>query len=128
MPKSGKRSWARLAATTPSWRFRRMRDQPRNWPNGCASILHKSMNASPQPAVFGATGYSGFELVRLLARHPGAKKPMLVRRNGESGGVADLSEAYPQLAGNGGYPFESLSWQRMKDAGVNVIFFATPHE
>ena len=86
------------------------------------------MNASPQPAVFGATGYSGFELVRLLARHPGAKKPMLVRRNGESGGVADLSEAYPQLAGNGGYPFESLSWQKMKAAGVDIVFFATPHE
>ena len=30
-----------------------------------------------QPAVFGATGYSGFELVRLLARHSGSKKPML---------------------------------------------------
>ncbi len=86
------------------------------------------MNTTLQPAVFGATGYSGFELVRLLARHAGAKKPMLVRRNGESGGVADLSEAYPQLAGNGGFPFETFSWQRMKDAGVDVIFFATPHE
>ena len=53
---------------------------------------------------------------------------MLVRRNGESGGYADLSEAYPQLAGNGGFPFESFSWQRMKDAGVDVVFFATPHE
>ena len=53
---------------------------------------------------------------------------MLLRRNGESGGYADLSEAYPQLAGNGGFPFESFSWQRMKDAGVDVVFFATPHE
>ena len=53
---------------------------------------------------------------------------MLVRRNGESGGVADLSEAYPQLAGNGGFPFESLSWQKMKAAGVDIVFFATPHE
>src|ERR1700685_3780399 len=86
------------------------------------------MNASLQSAVFGATGYSGFELVRLLARHYGAKKPMLVRRNGDSGGGADLRAAYPQLAGNGGFPFESFSWQRMKDAGVDVIFFATPHE
>ncbi len=86
------------------------------------------MKAAIQPAVFGATGYSGFELVRLLARHAGAKKPMLVRRNGESGGYADLSEAYPQLLGNGGFPFESFSWRRMKDAGVDVVFFATPHE
>ena len=86
------------------------------------------MNKSLQPAVFGATGYSGFELVRLLARHDGVKKPLLLRRNGESGACSDLADAYPQLAGNGGFPFQSFSWQRMKDAGVNVVFFATPHE
>ena len=86
------------------------------------------MNSLLQPAIFGATGYSGFELVRLLSRHAGAKKPVLVRRNGESGGYADLSEAYPQLAGNGGFPFQSFSWQAMKAAGVDVVFFATPHE
>ena len=45
------------------------------------------MNKKIQPAVFGATGYSGFELVRLLAHHPGAKKPLLFH-NGEGGGVA----------------------------------------
>jgi N-acetyl-gamma-glutamyl-phosphate reductase len=86
------------------------------------------MNATLQSAVFGATGYSGFELVRLLARHPGAAKPMLVRRNGESGSYADLADAYPQLAGNGGFPFQGFSWSRMKEAGVDVLFFATPHE
>jgi N-acetyl-gamma-glutamyl-phosphate reductase len=86
------------------------------------------MNTRIQPAVFGATGYSGFELVRLLARHAGVKKPLLLRRNGENGGYSDLSEAYPQLSGNGGFPFHSFSWQQMKDAGVDVVFFATPHE
>lgn len=85
------------------------------------------MGQCVQPAVFGATGYSGFELVRLLARHEGARKPMLFSRNGDSA-YKDLSEAYPQLAGNGGFPFESFSWQRMKDAGVDVLFLATPHE
>ena len=55
------------------------------------------MNTRIQPAVFGATGYSGFELVRLLARHAGVKKPLLLRRNGESGECRDLSEVYPQL-------------------------------
>ena len=86
------------------------------------------MNSTLQPAVFGATGYSGFELVRLLSHHPRAKKPVLLRRNGESGGVADLADAYPQLAGNGGFPLKCLSWREMKAAGVDVIFFATPHE
>ena len=94
----------------------------------CASILLKTMSASLKSAVFGATGYSGFELVRLLSRHPAASKPILVRRNGESGGYADLSEAYPQLAGNGGFPFQEFSWQQMKNAGVDIVFFATPHE
>lgn len=85
------------------------------------------MGQQIQSAVFGATGYSGFELVRLLARHDGSKKPLLFSRNGDSA-PKDLSEAYPQLAGNGGFPFESFSWQRMKDAGVDVLFLATPHE
>jgi N-acetyl-gamma-glutamyl-phosphate reductase len=80
-----------------------------------------------QPAVFGATGYSGFELVRLLARHDGVKKPVLFGRNGDSA-YKDLSEVYPQIAGNGGFPFESFSWERMKDGGVDVLFLATPHE
>jgi N-acetyl-gamma-glutamyl-phosphate reductase len=85
------------------------------------------MGQTIQPAVFGATGYSGFELVRLLARHEGAKKPLLFSRNGDSA-YKDLSEAYPQIAGNGGFPFESFSWERMEDAGVDVLFLATPHE
>jgi len=86
------------------------------------------MNTRIQPAVFGATGYSGFEVVRLLSRHAGVKKPLLLRRNGESGVCSDLSDVYPQLAGSGGFPLKSLSWQAMKDAGVDVVFFATPHE
>jgi len=85
------------------------------------------MSEQIQPAVFGATGYSGFELVRLLAHHNGVKKPLLFQRNGDSG-YTDLAEAYPQIAGNGGFPFESFSWQRMIDAEVNVLFLATPHE
>src|SRR5437868_15210696 len=87
------------------------------------------MTMKVQPAVFGATGYSGFELVRLLARHQGAKKPLLFQRDGEGGGACrDLSEAYPQIAGNGGFPFESFSWRRMNQSGVDVVFLATPHE
>ncbi len=85
------------------------------------------MNGLVQPAVFGAAGYSGFELVRLLARHGGVKKPLLFQRGGGSG-CSDLADIYPQLAGNGGFPFEKFSWDRMQAAGVNVLFLATPHE
>jgi len=81
-----------------------------------------------QPAVVGATGYAGFELARLLARHPYAKKPVLFTRNGEAGATAKLDELYPHISGNGGYPLEPFRWETLKAKGVNVLFLATPHE
>ena len=81
-----------------------------------------------QPAVVGATGYAGFELARLLARHPYAKKPVLFTRNGEAGTTAKLDELYPHVSGNGGYPLEPFRWETLKTKGVNVLFLATPHE
>jgi N-acetyl-gamma-glutamyl-phosphate reductase len=81
-----------------------------------------------QPAVVGATGYAGFELARLLARHPYAKKPVLFTRNGEAGTTAKLDELYPHMSGNGGYPLEPFRWETLKAKGVNVLFLATPHE
>jgi N-acetyl-gamma-glutamyl-phosphate reductase len=81
-----------------------------------------------QPAVVGATGYAGFELARLLARHPYARTPVLFARNGEAGTTAKLDDLYPQLSGNGGYPLEPFRWETLKTKGVNVLFLATPHE
>ena len=81
-----------------------------------------------QPAVVGTTGYAGFELARLLARHPYAKKPVLFTRNGEAGTTANLDELYPHVSGNGGYPLEPFRWETLKAKGVNVLFLATPHE
>jgi N-acetyl-gamma-glutamyl-phosphate reductase len=81
-----------------------------------------------QPAVVGATGYAGFELVRLLARHPFAKKPVLFTRNGEAGATAKLDELYPQISGNGGYPLHPFNWETLRAKGVDVLFLATPHE
>ncbi|HZD93505.1 MAG TPA: N-acetyl-gamma-glutamyl-phosphate reductase [Candidatus Sulfotelmatobacter sp.] len=81
-----------------------------------------------QTAVVGATGYAGFELVRLLARHPKAKKPVLFTRNGEAGTTAKLDELYPHVSGNGGYPLEPFRWETLRAKGVDVLFLATPHE
>ena len=75
----------------------------------------------------GATGYSGFELTRLLNAHPRAKKPLLLKR-AEDTASADLAECYPHLSGNGGFPLEPFSWTRVKNAGVDVLFLCTPHE
>jgi N-acetyl-gamma-glutamyl-phosphate reductase len=86
------------------------------------------MPAKVQPALVGATGYAGFELARLLYRHPQVKKPVLFTRDGESAGPAQLDEVYPQISGNGGFPLEKFSWQSLRAKGVDVLFLATPHE
>jgi N-acetyl-gamma-glutamyl-phosphate reductase len=79
-----------------------------------------------QTAVLGTTGYSGFELARLLLRHPCLLPPLLLRREGD--GAARLDELYPHIAGNGGHPLEPFSWARLQQAGVDLLFLATPHE
>ena len=86
------------------------------------------MPAKVQPAVVGATGYAGFELARLLYRHPQVKKPVLFTRDSEASGPVHLDELYPHIAGNGGFPLEKFSWENLRDKGVNVLFLATPHE
>ncbi len=85
------------------------------------------MNPTIQPAVVGATGYAGFELARLLLRHPRVKKPVLFSREGDSDS-APLDELYPHISGNGGYPLEPFHWDALRAKGVNLLFLATPHE
>lgn len=91
---------------------------------------------SPQTAVVGVTGYAGAELARLLLRHPRLKSrpPMFAGRADEKdaarGGVP-LEEIHPQLADNNGsraLKVEPLSWDKIADRGVEVLFLATPHE
>src|SRR5580700_7984844 len=85
------------------------------------------MLAKLKSAVLGASGYSGLELTRILERHPRLARPMLLRRQG-SEGPEDLSEIFPELSGNGGYPLRTLSWAELKRQGVLLLFLATPHE
>jgi len=86
------------------------------------------LSAGLKTAVLGATGYSGLELTRILLRHPRLEKPMLLRRNSDSGSAADLADVFPVLSGNGGYPLHPLSWPALKQQGVKLLFLATPHE
>ena len=86
------------------------------------------MAAKLKTAVLGATGYSGLELTRLLLRHPQLEKPVLLRRASDNGSAADLADIFPVLSGNGGYPLQSLAWPALKEQGVELLFFATPHE
>mgnify|MGYP005811083649 CR=1 FL=1 len=88
------------------------------------------MSSVVQPAIVGATGYTGFELARILLAHPKVRKPLLFRRESEGSSHLDLTETYPYLAGNGhdGLPVEPFSWNTLKDRGVDVLFLCTPHE
>src|SRR5947209_2427602 len=86
------------------------------------------MSAKVQPAIVGAAGYSGFELTRLLLRHPNLKPPLLLAR--EDGAAGALTDLYPQISGNGSgpLPLEPFSWELLRSRGVDVLFLATPHE
>ena len=86
------------------------------------------MAAKLKSAVLGASGYSGLELTRILERHPRLEKPLLLRREGGSGGAEDLAEVFQELSGNGGYPLRTLAWPELKRQGVQLLFLATPHQ
>jgi N-acetyl-gamma-glutamyl-phosphate reductase len=84
------------------------------------------VSAQLQTAVVGATGYAGFELARILGRHPRLAKPLLFSR--ESGNSADLTEYYPHVLGNGQLRVDPFDWQKLNDSKVDLLFLATPHE
>jgi N-acetyl-gamma-glutamyl-phosphate reductase len=86
------------------------------------------MAAQLKTAVLGATGYAGFELARLLMRHPRLAKPMLLGREQEGSGAASLAEIFPQVSGNGSCQVEPFGWAKLKSAGIDLLFLATPHE
>jgi N-acetyl-gamma-glutamyl-phosphate reductase len=87
------------------------------------------VGAKLQPAIVGATGYTGFELTRILRTHPRVETPILMRREGDAASP-DMTEFYPQLSGNGNglLPIEPFSWSAVKERGVDVLFLCTPHE
>ena len=78
-------------------------------------------------AVVGATGYAGFELARLLLRHPQIQKPTFFLRDGQAH-VRCLSELFPQLRGWGEARCKPLSIEAVAGSGADVVFLSTPHE
>jgi len=89
------------------------------------------MAAKLKTTVLGATGYSGVELTRLLAKHPHASPPLLLRRSVESddssGTATGLSGIYAGGNGRGGLSFVPFSWAALKEHAVELLFLATPH-
>jgi len=73
-------------------------------------------------AIIGGTGYTGVELLRLLAQHPKARVQAISSRAEAGRPVADL---YPNLRGHYDLKF---SHPDEGDFGrIDIVFFATPH-
>jgi N-acetyl-gamma-glutamyl-phosphate reductase len=85
------------------------------------------MSGSQKVAVVGVTGYAGFELAKLLLRHPEVEKPTFYLREGY-GDVRCLTELFPQLRGWGDAPCKPLSVEAVAGSGANFAFLSTPHE
>lgn len=72
--------------------------------------------------IVGGTGYTGVELLRLLALHPNVQLKTITSRGDD--GVA-VSQMFPSLRG-----FVDLSFTSLEQADLvncDVVFFATPH-
>jgi N-acetyl-gamma-glutamyl-phosphate reductase len=78
-------------------------------------------------AVVGATGYAGFELAKLLLRHPQVETPTFYLREPHAD-VRCLTELFPQLRGWGQAPCRPFSIDAIAKSGAHVAFLATPHE
>jgi N-acetyl-gamma-glutamyl-phosphate reductase len=78
-------------------------------------------------AVVGATGYAGYELARLLLRHPQIQKPTFYLRESNAH-VHCLTELFPQLRGWGEAPCRTFSIDAVAGSGAATVFLATPHE
>jgi N-acetyl-gamma-glutamyl-phosphate reductase len=72
--------------------------------------------------IVGGTGYTGVELLRLLARHPNSELASITSR-GEAG--LHVSDMFPSLRGYVDLPFTDPAQADLKSC--DVVFFATPN-
>ncbi len=72
--------------------------------------------------IVGGTGYTGVELLRILATHPQARVHAVTSRKEDGLPVADM---FPSLRGRVDVAFSSPDKAKLSDC--DVVFFATPH-
>ena len=75
--------------------------------------------------IVGGTGYTGVELLRLLAGHPQAELRTITSRKDAGMPVADMFASLRGIARLGGLRYADPAEADLK--GCNVVFFATPH-
>ncbi|MFZ6655579.1 N-acetyl-gamma-glutamyl-phosphate reductase [Undibacterium sp. TJN19] len=72
--------------------------------------------------IVGGTGYTGVELLRILATHPQAQITAITSRKEDGLPVAEM---YPSLRGRVDIAFSAPDKANLKEC--DVVFFATPH-
>ncbi|MGV3654183.1 MAG: N-acetyl-gamma-glutamyl-phosphate reductase [Noviherbaspirillum sp.] len=72
--------------------------------------------------IVGGTGYTGVELLRLLAAHPQVELRAITSRKEDGMPVADM---FPSLRGRVGLKFSTPDKANLTEC--DVVFFATPH-
>lgn len=72
--------------------------------------------------IVGGTGYTGVELLRLLAQHPEVELAAITSRGEAGSAVADM---FPSLRGRVALRFSDPGEAPLKDC--NLVFFATPN-
>jgi len=77
-------------------------------------------------AVLGVSGYTGFELAKILLRHPEIETLTFHVR--EPNGAHCLTQLFPQLRGWGQAPVRALSLEGIAGSDSGTAFLATPHE
>ena len=77
-------------------------------------------------AVVGATGYSGGELVAILAKHPSVKITGVF--SSADSATRDFASLHPSLRGVPGPDCVGLTNEGLEGAGPSVVFLATPNE
>lgn len=90
---------------------------------GLVAMLIDSRRKMIKIGIVGGTGYTGVELLRLLAAHPEAHVEIITSRSEEGVRVADM---YPNLRGH----YDDLAFSVPDTAALgrcDVVFFATPH-
>jgi N-acetyl-gamma-glutamyl-phosphate reductase len=78
--------------------------------------------AKVKAGIVGGTGYTGVELLRLLAQHPQAEIGVITSR-AEAG--QPVSDMFPSLRGRIDLPFTDPATANLK--ACDVVFFATPN-
>jgi N-acetyl-gamma-glutamyl-phosphate reductase len=75
--------------------------------------------------IVGGTGYTGVELLRLLAQHPGAEVRVITSRKEAGMEVAEMFASLRGLSRVGELRYSEPAQADLK--GCDLVFFATPH-